>query len=182
MTDTPIVLTAGSLADLNADIATANGAGSGAYEIDLTANIQLSSASGGVTQIALNGATLAINGANGSNPNFTLDGGSAQQGLYVYSGAVTIENLTIAHAVAQGGTGSAGLGGGLFVGAAGAVTLNGVGFSGDKAIGATGGDGTSTGGGGGGKEFELGGSQPLAKAGRAASAAAQGAVVARAAI
>ena len=71
------------------------------------------------------GDTLTIDGAGGA-----LDGAGAYRGLFVYSGAVTIKNLTIQNAVARGttgvsgGGGGAGLGGGRpFVAAAGEATL-----------------------------------------------------------
>ena len=107
--------------------------------------------------------TLTIDGQGA-----TLDGASAHRGLFIYSGAVTIQNLTIANAVARGGNGAfggggggAGLGGGLFVasdtahGAASSqVTLNNVVFQNDAAVGGTGGlsvdGGFFVGGGGGG--------------------------------
>ena len=62
----------------------------------------------------------------------TLDGGNAYRGFFVYSGPVTIENLTIKDTAAIGGVGGAeaqpggggaGLGGGLFVASSGSVTL-----------------------------------------------------------
>ena len=104
------------------------------------------------------GVSLVINGIGG-----TLNGASAYRGLFVYSGNVTINNLTISNTVARGGAGGsssnfaggggAGLGGGLFIGhaatssaSAAIVTLNKVYFSGDEAIGGAG--GTDTGGAG----------------------------------
>ena len=47
--------------------------------------------------------------------SFTLDGDSAFRALQVISGTVAINDLTVNGAVAQGGAGGAGLGGGLFV-------------------------------------------------------------------
>jgi autotransporter-associated beta strand protein len=118
------------------------------YTINLTANIDLTQALFGINLGSH--STLTING-NG----FTIDGMGDQRGVFVYSGNVTLENLAITNAVAQGGNGGnygggggAGLGGGLFVagtssgnpGHAGAsVTLDNVTFSGDKAIGGNGG-------------------------------------------
>jgi hypothetical protein len=78
------------------------------------------------------GATLTISGNNN-----TINGAGVYQGLFVYSGNVTVDNLTITDAVAKGGGGGSGefgggggtgLGGGLFVAAAGNVTLNSVDF------------------------------------------------------
>ena len=51
--------------------------------------------------------TLTINGQGAA-----LDGAGAYRGLFAYSGATTIENLTIENAVAQGGAGGHGGGGG----------------------------------------------------------------------
>ncbi len=96
--------------------------------------------------------TLQANGA-------TIDGLGTQRGLFVLSGTVEIANLAIAHTTARGGDGGsgvfgggagAGLGGGLFIGAAGAVTLRAVTFLDSAAIGGTGGDGIGTGAAGGG--------------------------------
>jgi hypothetical protein len=89
------------------------------------------------------GVTVTIDGAGN-----TLSGANAFEGLFVYQGDVTVENLTIANALAHGGTGDnlagggAGLGGGLFIaghgsseGSGGIVTLNGVSFLNDQATG-----------------------------------------------
>jgi hypothetical protein len=126
------------------------------YVINITGNISLTS-----ELLAINlpsGSTLDIEG-NG----FKLDGGGSQRGLFVYSGVVTIEDLTLANMLAQGGAGGdkagggAGLGGALFIaddsahGAApGNVTLNDVTFVNDTAAGGSGGAGALSGGGGGG--------------------------------
>ncbi|HEY1936170.1 MAG TPA: Hint domain-containing protein [Acetobacteraceae bacterium] len=105
----------------------------------------------------INGAGHSLIGTNGTN---------TFRGLFVYGGTVNVSNLTIQNAVATGGAGGyggtapggggAGLGGGLFVGKTGTVTLNQVYFSGDKAVGGAGGgsdlanhDNGSYGGGGG---------------------------------
>ena len=114
--------------------------------------------------LRLDAALLAINLAPGARLTLqgngaTIDGLSAQRGLFVLAGTVAVENLTIAHAVAQGGAGGSGqfgggggggLGGGLFVGAAGVVTLRDVAFTANAAIGGAGGDGLGTAAGGGG--------------------------------
>ncbi len=100
-------------------------------------------------------SSLTIDG-NGD----TLDGAEKYNGLFVYAGNVSIENLSIANAIAVGGNGAsrggggAGLGGGLFVGAnvagdAGAVTLTNVVFNGNSATGGNGSYGGAFGGGGG---------------------------------
>jgi hypothetical protein len=103
-----------------------------------------------------NGSSLTINGLDDGAP-ITINGGGTERGLFVYSGAVSISDLTIANARALGGAGGgggggggAGLGGGLFVAAGGAVTLSDVNFSGDSATGGAGGGSDAHGGGGGG--------------------------------
>ncbi|WP_213737477.1 autotransporter-associated beta strand repeat-containing protein [Bradyrhizobium sp. dw_411] len=81
------------------------------------------------------GASLTINGEN------TILNANGEPGLFVYSGDVTINNLEIENALTQGGStdsgggGGAGLGGGLFIASAGAVTLSGVTFTHDQAVG-----------------------------------------------
>jgi hypothetical protein len=129
---------------------------SGAYTIDFANNI---------TEGTDGGATILFDGKNlsavedlyafnlASNVSVTLDGdkntlnGAGQNALFVYQGDVTVENLTIANAIATGGDsyyggGGAGLGGGLFVagntggtGTGGNVTLVNVGFVNDSAVG-----------------------------------------------
>ena len=109
------------------------------------------------------GVTLTINGAGDSL--IGTNGSDTFRGLFVYSGNVSINNLTIKNAVATGGAGGyagnfaggggAGLGGGLFVGNTATVTLNQVYFSSDKAIGGAG--GVSEGSGSGNSTFYSGG-------------------------
>ena len=53
------------------------------------------------------GVTLNIIGNNNA-----LDGGGWERGLFVYSGKVTIDHLTISNMLALGGTGNNGGGGG----------------------------------------------------------------------
>jgi hypothetical protein len=162
------VTTAAELsADIKAiDIASQHGSGDGdKYTITLgTGGITLAE-SADISAIDLKGSDqLVINGEGD-----TLNGADAYRGLFVYSGQVTIEDLTIKNAAAKGGAGGsgsggggggAGLGGGLFVaddaahGAAPSdVTLIGVNFAGDSATGGAGGGNggeTPAGGGGGG--------------------------------
>jgi hypothetical protein len=146
---------------LNADIANVDAANAGAYQINFTASIGET-----VALEAINlkpGVTLTIDGAG-----FALDGANAQRGLFVYAGAVTVEDLTIQNAAAVGGGingGGAGLGGGLLVGSnvagdPGQVTLLNVSFIGDKATGGVGGVGgqIQEGSGGGGGAGGVGGS------------------------
>ncbi|MEO6840888.1 MAG: Hint domain-containing protein [Bradyrhizobium sp.] len=151
-------------AQLNQAIATVDGATSGNYVIQFTTNITEGTDSG--ASITFKGSTLSappdlyafnlnsnvqvtIDGSNGSGGNFTLDGNNTYRGLLVYSGAVTIDNLTVHDAKATGGKGGdgldgggggAGLGGGLFVASAGNVTLGNVAFTNDQAVGGHGGN------------------------------------------
>jgi hypothetical protein len=152
-------------AALNAAILTADGETSGAYEIDLASTtISLDPGAVATALKAINlksGVTLDIKGA--ANGGSILDGAGLERGLFVYSGVVTIENLTIQNVVARGGAGGqdggggAGLGGGLFIAdntadasaVAGHVTLTGVSFINNAAIGGAGGGGAPGGGGGG---------------------------------
>ena len=54
------------------------------------------------------GSTLTIQGTNGSGGAAvqTIDGGGTERGLFVYSGDVTVENLTLENMLAQGGNGA----------------------------------------------------------------------------
>lgn len=122
------------------------------YTITLAAGAVLSQVANPYS-IDLHGTdTLTINGQGA-----VLDGGGVARGVFVYSGSVAVNDLTIRNALARGGHGSsgyidlagggaAGLGGGLFVAndaargvAPGQVTLNGVTFSGNQAVGGRGG-------------------------------------------
>jgi hypothetical protein len=88
---------------------------------------------GDITAINLKGTdALTINGVGNA-----LNGGGTYRGLFVYSGHVTIENLTIENAVANGGAGGA---------APANVTLDNVFFTHDSAVGGAGGavSGSST--------------------------------------
>jgi hypothetical protein len=156
-----------SASDLSADIAAIDLASPASsdngtnYAITLAAGQMLTEAADIAAVNLKSGDTLTIDGQGA-----VLNGATAYRGLFVYSGAVTIENLTIENAVAQGGAGAsggsggAGLGGGLFVaddaadGAAPAnVTLSAVVFAPDSAVGGalggrTTGGGSGAGGGG----------------------------------
>ncbi len=102
---TPLVTT---FAELDAAIQAADkvAAGTGALEIDISGTI---AEGGDLAAIDLaTGNTLTINGVNGA----TLDGGGLHRGLFVYSGAVDISDLTIQYAEAAGGAGGGGAGGG----------------------------------------------------------------------
>jgi hypothetical protein len=73
------------------------------YVINLQNNITLSGAASNTLAAFNTTSAVTVNG-NG----FTLDGGGGQRGFFVFSGNVSINNLTIANAVAQGGAGSNG--------------------------------------------------------------------------
>ena len=132
----------------------------GAYEIDLAPGVTIDlTADLDAISVATWPPPLVTIDIEGNGA--TIDGGHAHRGLFVYSGNVTINDLTIANATAQGGAGGAGtggggggagLGGGLFVASAGAVTLDDVAFRNDDAIGGGGGkyEAFASGGGGGG--------------------------------
>ena len=149
------------------DAASLAGAGAGTrYTVTLAAAATLTETAN-LAAIALKGAdTLTIQGQGAH-----LDGVNAYRGLVVTAGQVAIQNLTIERAIAAGvaggdgqtngrdqssggtsywenhgaagggGGGGAGLGGGLFVGQAANVTLSGVTFTLDQAIGGQGGRG-----------------------------------------
>jgi len=124
-----------SEAALNIALETANSlpANSGTYVINLAQNaeIELSSALAAIN--LQSGVTLDIdgNGATLDGKNESTGASYNQRGLFVYSGVVNIDNLTVQNTIAQGtngvngGGGGAGLGGGLFV--AGATTAGGAG-------------------------------------------------------
>ena len=145
----PITLSADNETTLDADIAKVNAASSGAYVIDITRNIGESADPTLISE--QKNVTLTIDGRG-----FALGGGGLHRGLFVYSGTVTIEDLTIENASAKGGAGAsgggggAGLGGGLFVASKGRVTLSNVNLTSDRATGGAGGIGVTGGGGGGG--------------------------------
>ena len=117
--------------------------------------------------VTLNGNSHVINGAN----NY--------RGLFVYSGNVAINNLTINGTVAHGGAGGAGkygggggagLGGGLFIANGAHVTTSNVQITNDSAVGGAGGAADSTGssglvGGGGGLGGNGGGGGPTGNVG-----------------
>jgi Hint domain len=149
-------------AGLNFDNSTA--AANTAYTIDFTGSFELSA---DIMAIALvNNASLTIDGeTNTINGGYTGSATSGHRGFLVYDGNVTIQNVTIQDTVARGGAGGsffaadaggggAGLGGGLLVATGGVVSLSGVNFTADAAIGGAGGNGgahgdTGYGGGGG---------------------------------
>ncbi|MGQ5524006.1 autotransporter-associated beta strand repeat-containing protein [Chitinimonas sp. PSY-7] len=139
----------------------AAGAGS-TITIDFTSNFTLTSS---LTALQANAANVTVN-INGGG--MTVNGASTYQGISIQGNqtpTVNISSLTISNTRAQGGTGQAGYagyytvplaygsgagggggtgaGGGLFVGGGANVTLTGVSFSSNSAIGGTGGAGGS---------------------------------------
>jgi hypothetical protein len=158
----PTVTTAAQLSDeiREVDLASqGSGGGTGTqYLITIAAGATLTE-SAEISAINLKGSdTLTI---AGQGQGASLDGASLYRGLFAYSGNLTVENLTIENAVANGGAGAggggggAGLGGGLFVAndsAHGATPANvrliNVSFTNDSAAGGAGGSGNGGGGGG----------------------------------
>jgi autotransporter-associated beta strand protein len=139
---------AASESDLNTILADINQGGAFAqdnasYTINLT---------GG--SFALDTALVPINLADGASLTIigngaTIDGGGNYQGFIDLSGALSLQNLTLANLRAQGGAGGsgplsaggggAGLGGGLFVGSGASAILTDVSFQNDAARGGNGG-------------------------------------------
>jgi uncharacterized protein with beta-barrel porin domain len=151
-------------ASLSAAIAQADSNASASYIINFQNNITLSAAAATTLNAFNTTSNVTVNGGG-----FTLDGGGVQRGLFVYSGTVAINNLTIQNtqalggsggvAAASGGSGGGGLGAGgaLFVASGGNVTVSNVALVNNNAsggAGAAGGNGVAAtagfGGGGGG--------------------------------
>lgn len=167
------LLVAATQAELESDIETADqGAPAGTViEIELAADITLNHELDALNLPA--GDSLVINGQG-----HALDGAGMYRGLFAYAGTTTIENLAVNDMRAQGGAGGlggagggAGLGGGLFVAAGANVSLSGVAFKADQAVGGQGGaidsttsNGITYGGDGGGGGGGLGGSGGPAEA------------------
>lgn len=136
------VTTAAELAQDILDLSGATGSFTLTIGADFTFDRQIGPLSMGA------GGTLAIVGAG-----HTLSGAGSYQGLFVATGTVSIDSLTLANMKAQGGAGGTahyaggggmGAGGALFVGSSADVTLTDVSFSSNQARGGAG--GTSTGG------------------------------------
>src|SRR3954452_19714096 len=105
-----------TIAQLNDVIGQANNAAanSGAYEIDLGLNVVIALTTGIYAINLKAGVTLDIkgHGATIDGKNEATQQSYNQRGFFVYSGVVTLENMTIANTVAHGGDGGDGLGGG----------------------------------------------------------------------
>ena len=118
MSESGGVIQVNDTASLISAIAELNAQASGTWDIDLISNVTLNAQLPAIVLglTTFNNRTLTINGEG-----HTLSGNNTFRGLFVYSGAVTIENLQISHAVARGGDGrnygggGAGLGGGLLI-------------------------------------------------------------------
>jgi len=114
---------------LNQAIEAADTAAPGSYEIEIGGEINLTTALEAINLPANVSLTVTGTTSDGSVPAMqTVDGGNDQHGFFVYSGAVSIEFLTLQNMKAVGGAGGAvvtggaggggggaGLGGGLFV-------------------------------------------------------------------
>jgi Bacterial Ig-like domain len=138
VTTVPNTYTITSASDLANAIAAIDVSGASAsanthYTFDFVGNITLGDQLPAFN--LMSGSSVTI---EGNNDTLNANG---LPGLFVYSGNVEIDNLTIENAVARGGSGAfgggggAGLGGGLFIASAGAVTLSGVSFAHDQAVG-----------------------------------------------
>jgi hypothetical protein len=154
------VLTATDGASLASALATIDNNPNTSFTLNITHNITLTSAT--TLPAIISNSTVTVNG-NGN----TLDGGSVQRGLFVYTGTVALSNLTIQNTLAQGGNGVADAGGGmgasgaLFVASGGNVTVSDVALANNQAIGGAGGHlGANGAGGGGGGMGGAGGNVP----------------------
>ncbi|MBR8829519.1 MAG: hypothetical protein DSM107014_16755 [Gomphosphaeria aponina SAG 52.96 = DSM 107014] len=113
------------------------------------------------SDIVIKGGGHSISGDN-DNDGVLDTNGEDRPILFIKSGNVTLENLTLDNGVAKGGSsnrggGGAGMGGGLFM-YSGAVTLRNVVFNNNIALGGSGGlPGSGAGGGMGGSAFGYGG-------------------------
>ena len=123
----------GNEADFAQAIIDINNNPTGDYRLVFGANVTLSSP---VRPIELTTGSLTVVGDGHS-----IDGGGVARPFFIESGAVRIENLTIAGGLAQGGGGGTGAGGGLGAGAAifvdvgGELALKNVQFTNNVAIG-----------------------------------------------
>ncbi|MCX7380387.1 MAG: hypothetical protein NT133_02990 [Alphaproteobacteria bacterium] len=119
-----------------------------AYTITLAAPSGILSLTANAPAIQATGTVTII--GNGE----TLNGDGMVRGIFVSSGTVVLQDLTIANMTARGGDGGpgggggAGLGGGLMVMSQASVVLDGVTFTNNSAIGGNGGAGILGGGGG----------------------------------
>lgn len=135
------VISVGNSSNLANAIQTIDSNPNTSYTLSLTGNVTMSQQ----VQAITTNATINVAG-NG----YTIDGGNAYRPFFIESGNVTLQNLTIANALAHGGNGGGGggLGAGaaVFVDTSGHLTIQNVNFTNNAAIGGNGG----AGGGGGG--------------------------------
>jgi Hint domain len=93
---TTTTLTASTEAQLNADIAQVNAAGSGAFVIDILGPITENVALTTIKPAA--GVSVVVNASNGSGGVFTLDGGGTFGGIAIAAGSTAeIENIALAN-------------------------------------------------------------------------------------
>lgn len=159
-----------TLDQLDAAIGFVDAQTSGSYTIELTGDIAAGTSPDVGTQLtdpqghaeAVNGRPVfatnqiyALNLAAGvdvaiEGNGHTLSGADTSRGLFVYSGAVAVDDLTITHAKATGGDagaggGGAGLGAALFVASGATVSLSDVTLSDNNAAGGNGDGGAPVG-------------------------------------
>ncbi len=145
----------GDTGDLRYCISQANmTTGSNTIDFALPANSTIT-----LNQVLMIYNNVTIDGSTATN--LTISGGGAVRPFFVIGGTVSIDDVTVANGLAQGGAGGsgitgggggAGMGGGLLVNS-GTVTLTNVIFTNDQAVGGAGGNGggaADTAGGGGG--------------------------------
>jgi len=119
------------------------------YAIDFSSGLTVTPGTGAFIN-AGTGNAVSIDGHGG-----TLSGGDTLTPVVIFSGAVTMSNLTVADGFGKGGEsdivgvggGGAGLGGGLFIATSSVVTLNNVSFTGNSTKGGYRGSGTGINGG-----------------------------------
>ncbi|HEX3655240.1 MAG TPA: autotransporter domain-containing protein [Pirellulales bacterium] len=136
------VISVGNSSDLANAIQTIDSNPNTSYTLSLTGNVTMSQQ----VQAITTNATINVAG-NG----YTIDGGNAYRPFFIESGNVTLQNLTVANSLAQGGSGGGGgLGAGaaVFVDTSGHLTIQNVNFTNNAAVGGAGGAGYSAGGGG----------------------------------
>jgi len=137
------VINVNDASGLAAAIAQVDTNASAQYVINLQNSITLTA---GSTLPAFNStSSVTVNGNN-----FTLNGGGIQRGIFVFSGNVAIDNITIQNAQALGGAGGSGsasggsgggglgAGGALFVASGANVTVRNVAFTANNAAGGAG--------------------------------------------
>lgn len=119
------------------------------YALDFNSGLTVTPGTGAFIN-AGTGNAVSIDGHGG-----TLSGGDTLTPVVIFSGAVTMSNLTIADGFGKGGEGNiygeggggAGLGGGLFIATSSVVTLNNVSLTGNSTQGGYRGSGTGINGG-----------------------------------